>query len=116
MIHSDISNEDHADVLDYFGLETKDCPTFVLFHLDSTSKYKPANPTDISIRNMRGFVRDYLDGKIEKFAKSAELPDNWNDGNVKTLVAANFEKVAKDVNKNVFVFYYAPWSSEYKTI
>ena len=63
---------------------------------------------------MRGFVRDYLDGKIEKFAKSAELPDNWNDGNVKTLVAANFEKVAKDVNKNVFVLYYAPWSGECK--
>lgn len=59
---------------------------------------------------MRGFVQDYLDGKIEKFVKSAPLPDNWNAGPVKVLVGSNFNKVAKDIEKNVFVFYYAPWS------
>ena len=44
--------------------------------------------------------------------KSAPLPADWNQGPLKTLVADNFAEVAKDSNKNVFIFYYAPWSGE----
>ena len=62
---------------------------------------------------MRGFVKDYLDGKVAKFLKSAPLPADWAAASVKTLVASNFLEVAKDPSKNVFVFYYSPWSGEY---
>ena len=112
VIHCDTSQNDHEDVLEYFGVKQKDCPTFVIFHLDKGLKFRPTDTKDISIRNMRGFVRDYLNGKIEKFSKSAPLPADWNAGPVKTIVASNFESVAKDIGKNVFIFYYAPWSGK----
>ena len=67
---------------------------------------------DVSIRSMRGFVKDYLDGKLQRFLRSAPLPADWNAGNVITLVASNFKEVAKDAAKNVFVFYYSPWSGK----
>ena len=111
-IHCDIKQEDHKDLLDYFGIKPEDTPSFVLFDLDSNSKYKPSDAKDTSIRNMRGFVKDYLDGKVAKFLKSAPLPADWDTAPVKTLVATNFLEVAKDPNKSVFVFYYSPWSGK----
>ena len=111
-IHCDLANEDHKDLLDYFGMTTEDTPSFVLFDLDSNSKYKPSDAKDTSIRNMRGFVKDYLDGKVAKFLKSAPLPADWNTAPVKTLVASNFFEVAKDPKRSVFVFYYSPWSGK----
>lgn len=112
VIHCDTSQNDHEDVLEYFGVKQKDCPTFVIFQLDNGSKFRPTDTKDISLRNMRGFVRDYLNGKIEKFSKSAPLPHDWDAGLVKTIVASNFDIVARDIEKNVFVFYYAPWSGK----
>ena len=112
-IHCDIVEEDHKDLLDYFGIKPEETPTFVLYDLDSNSKYKPGDARDVSIRNMRGFVQDYLDGKVAKFLKSSPLPADWAAAPVKTLVASNFLEVAKDPSKNVFVFYYSPWSGEY---
>ena len=111
-IHCDITQEDHKDLLDYFGIKPEDTPTFVLYDLDSTSKYKPSDAKDTSIRNMRAFVKDYLDGKVAKFLKSAPLPADWDTAPVKTLVASNFLEVAKDPKKSVFVFYYSPWSGK----
>ena len=93
-------------------MTTEDTPSFVLFDLDSNSKYKPSDAKDTSIRNMRGFVKDYLDGKVAKFLKSAPLPADWDTAPVKTLVASNFFEVAKDPKKSVFVFYYSPWSGK----
>ena len=111
-IHCDITQEDHKDLLDYFGIKLEDTPTFVLYNLDTSSKYKPSDAKDTSIRNMRGFVKDYLDGKVAKFLKSAPLPADWDTAPVKTLVASNFLEVAKDPKKSVFVFYYSPWSGK----
>lgn len=111
-IHCDIANDEHKDLLDYFGVTPEDTPAFVLFDLDSNSKYKPSDAKDTSIRNMRGFVKDYLDGKVAKFLKSAPLPADWDTAPVKTLVASNFFEVANDPKKSVFVFYYSPWSGK----
>ena len=111
-IHCDIAKEDHMDLLDYFGMKPEETPSFVIYDLDTNSKFKPADAKDTSIRNMRGFVKDYLDGKVPKFLKSAALPADWDSAPVKTLVAKNFLEVAKDPNKSVFVFYYSPWSGK----
>jgi len=115
-IHCDTSedHQDHDDVMEYFGITHEDCPTFALYDLEAMSKYKPATAQDVSIRSMRGFVKDYLDGKLQRFLRSAPLPADWNAGNVITLVASNFKEVAKDAAKNVFVFYYSPWSGQCK--
>ena len=110
-VHLDIADEEHANVLDFFGIKSEQCPTFVIFEMESSAKFLPPaeKAKEISASNMGGFVNDYFDGKLQKSIKSAELPADWDANPVKVLVTTNFEEVAMDKTKDVFVEFYAPW-------
>lgn len=59
--------------------------------------------------SVSAFVTKYFDGKLEKVIKSEDLPEDWNKGPVTVLVGKNFQEVAFDKTKDVFVKFYAPW-------
>ena len=59
-IHCDITVPDNEDVLEFFDVEKEDCPTFVMFSVDSNNKFKPGKDVtnnNINLRVMRGFVQ-----------------------------------------------------------
>jgi len=117
-VHLDVSDEEHSNVLDFFGVKLDQCPTFVIFEMESSGKFLPVGEKakEISASNMGGFVNDYFDGKLQKSVKSAELPADWDALPVKVLVTTNFEAVAKDKAKDVFVEFYAPWCGHCKSL
>ena len=82
--------------------------------MEGSSKYLPApeKAKEITAENLKSFVAEYFAGKIPKFLKSELLPEDWDAKPVKTLVATNFEEVAKDKSKDVFLMFYAPWCGE----
>merc|ERR1712062_431614 len=61
IIHCNVGNDQHKDVLDFFGIALSDTPSFMIFELESSNKYRPttSGPTDVSIRNLRQFMKDY---------------------------------------------------------
>ncbi len=46
---------------------------------------------------------------IEPYLLSEPVPEGWDKDPVKVLVGENFNEVARDNNKDVFVEFYAPW-------
>ena len=83
--------------------------------MEGSSKYLPAadKANKITVENVKGFVVDFFAGKLKKFLKSESLPKGWDAKPVTTLVSTNFEEVAKDKTKDVFVKFYAPWCGEW---
>ncbi|XP_078096004.1 protein disulfide-isomerase-like [Mustelus asterias] len=108
-------NSDIEHVLGYFSVTKKDVPTIRLINISSVKKYK--FPFDvITTENVKRFCQDSLDVKLEPYLKSEDIPEDWDKNPVKVLVGKNFEKVAFDETKNVFVEFYAPWCSHCKQL
>ncbi|XP_072337402.1 protein disulfide-isomerase-like isoform X1 [Scyliorhinus torazame] len=108
-------NGDIEHVLGYFSITKKDVPAIRLINIPSVKKYK--FPFDvITTENVKSFCQNSLDGKHEPYLKSEDIPEDWDKNPVKVLVGRNFEKVAFDETKNVFVEIYAPWCSHCKEL
>ena len=51
---------------------------------------------------------------LQEHLLSQELPEDWDETPVKTLVKSNFDSVAFDKTKDVLVEFYAPWCDHCK--
>ena len=99
---------EHKRVLDFFAITEDEVPTFRLSAGDDMVKFKPDNK-ELSEENIRAFIQSWKDGELKPHLKSDDVPEDWDAADVKVLVGKNFADVALDVEKDVFVEFYAPW-------
>ncbi|XP_053327376.1 protein disulfide-isomerase A2 isoform X2 [Spea bombifrons] len=109
------SNGPHSGVLEYFGLKTTDIPTIRFINIELVKKFSFGDEK-ITTEAVRLFCQGVLDGKIKQNLMSEEIPEDWDKNPVKVLVGKNFEEVAYDETKNVFVEFYAPWCTHCKEL
>ncbi|XP_036593459.1 protein disulfide-isomerase A2 [Trichosurus vulpecula] len=94
-------------VLQFFGMNATDAPTLRFINIETIKKYVP-NTEEITAASVTTFCQDILGGKIKPHLRSQEIPADWDQKPVKVLVGKNFEQVAFDESKNVFVKFFAP--------
>ncbi|KAF7667182.1 hypothetical protein LDENG_00072730 [Lucifuga dentata] len=104
-----------SQVLTYFGVSESDVPTVRIINADTTKKYA-IDAGEITENTLRQFSQGVIDGNATPYLRTQEIPEDWNKGPVKVLVGKNFEAVALDPTKNVFVEFYAPWCAHCKEL
>ena len=119
-----------SHVLNYFGVSASDAPTVRIIDMDTGEKFA-ITAADLTADSLTQLCQEVLDGSakvtqththtpniqtyssikpinlsyfvVQPYYRSEEIPEDWNKGPVKVLVGKNFESVALDQTKNVFV-------------
>jgi protein disulfide-isomerase A1 len=114
---SDVASSDAAAVVDFFGFK-KDSktPQIAGFLASGGKKYKFPDGEKISSDSLVQFAKNVIAGKAEAMTKSAEIPSEPYDEDVRVVVGKNFEEVVLDPKKFVLLEVYAPWCGHCKKL
>ncbi|BFZ02819.1 hypothetical protein BsWGS_05858 [Bradybaena similaris] len=113
-VDTEVSNNEY--VLEYFGLKKDTGPAVRLFlYNDTVIKYQPKSD-GVDDKTVRQFLQDHLDGRLEPFYVSEDVPEDWDSKPVKVLVGKNFKEVVPNKDKAVFVKFYASWSGHCRAL
>lgn len=124
--------ESLSHVLSYFGVSPSDAPTARIINMESGKKFNIPTE-DLTPESLTQLCQEVVDGTakvthththicmfhiqshssmkpsnlscfvVQPYYRSEDIPEDWNKGPVKVLVGKNFESVALDPTKNVFV-------------
>jgi len=115
-IYLDTANEENGRITEFFGLKEEEIPAVRLIQLtEDMAKFKPESDA-LDTETIKSFVQDFLDGKVKAHLMSEDVPEDWDAKPVKVLVGKNFNEVALDKTKGVFVEFYAPWCGHCKQL
>merc|ERR1712141_885368 len=98
----DCDKSDNGRILEFFGLKEEDCPSARMIEMGkSMQKFKPESE-ELSEEAVNAFVGGVLDGSIKRHLMSEDVPEK-NDEPVFYIVGKEFEEVAYNADKAVFV-------------
>ena len=82
--------------------------------MEKNKKYTMTD--EITAENIEAFGQSVIDGTAHVEYKSAAIPENDLDGEVKVVVGKSFDAIVKDPTKDVLLEVYAPWCGHCKSL
>lgn len=70
---------------------------------------------EFSVESFEKFLKELEAGDLEPFLKSEPIPED-NSGNVKVLVAKNFDEMVTNTDSDFLIEFYAPWCGHCKKL
>uniref|UniRef100_A0A1L8DTX7 Protein disulfide-isomerase n=1 Tax=Nyssomyia neivai TaxID=330878 RepID=A0A1L8DTX7_9DIPT len=107
------AKDDFQHELNEYGYDYVGDKPLILARDSDNQKYIMKD--EFSVENLQTFASDLLDGNLDPYIKSEEVPAK-NDGPVVVAVAKNFNDVVTNVGKDVLVEFYAPWCGHCKKL
>ena len=115
VVFIDVEQEENLGfVKNFLEFKKDDAPAMRLATGMRYMKHEP-EPGAFTEDKIQNYIDERLGGKGVGWTTSQILPENWDNGPVKILVAKNFRDVINR-NRNVFVEFYAPWCGQCKVL
>eukprot|EP00951_Prasinocladus_malaysianus_P019135 scaffold154436_cov40-Prasinocladus_malaysianus.AAC.1 len=109
-MYADTTMQLYDRVISHFGVAEDAVPAFVINN--DEGKWHLFN-TEVSA--LPGFIADFKAGKLEKTVKSAAIPSDPYEDDVRVVVAKQFDEIIFS-GKDVLIEFYAPWCGHCKSL
>lgn len=108
--YADLSLPEYRKLSQFMGVPRHAMPTFTIIDFldDGLNKYlyfRAPNESDV-----KNFIIQWKNKEIKPFVKSEATPDKPYVNGVLTVVANTFEELVIDIDKDVLVEFWVPWS------
>lgn len=110
---SDIEEGMSVKLSEYCGVKEKELPKPFILEPVSENPLKFKMEGELTEENLLKFIENWENKKIKPFLKTEEIPEE-NDGDVFIVVGKTFKKEVLDNNKDVVMYFFAPWCEHCK--
>ena len=100
---------------EFCGIKEENIPKIFIIDPTNENPFKYEFKGEANEENLVKFVEDWENKKLKPFLRTEEIPDpDDNDGDVYIVVGKSFKKEVLDNDKDVLMYFYAPWCKHCK--
>ncbi|OMJ94810.1 hypothetical protein SteCoe_1994 [Stentor coeruleus] len=112
----DADTTDWEKIAHFFDIKKLSEPVVVLLDTRNNQRDKYRLESEINEKNVKEFIEKWKNGMLEVYRKSQKIPEKLYENNVLVVVGECFDDVVMDMNKDVLIAFYIPYSRGWRDL